>query len=429
VAYATFDNHMMDDYHPYVYKTADGGKSWQNISGDLPEHNWVWVVREDPKNSNLLYAGTELGLYASFTGGNHWIKLSLGNLPNVAVRDLMIHPKMNDILLATHGRGAWILDDATPVQKMAADVLGSDAHLFDVRPAMRYASGMPVRFFPGDKTYIAPNPPYGAIITYYLKDAPQAKNAVKIQVLDSRGTVIRELTDAPKEKGLNRTNWDLKIEAPRPRREGDEAAGAGFFGGGGGPEVPPGAYRIKLIVNGKEIEKPVTVRFDPHSGASQAALQEQFETALKLRDMATVANDALRALDTAQAQLDQQEQSVRNLVQPHAPQEVIDALEKAKTQVHAMIDELAKSNDLPPYSVGPKISNKIGGLMRGIDSVSTAPTQPQKELFTKLQGDLQRELVKVNAFTQQDVGKLNGLMHQHGINATLWVGKPIEIPR
>ena len=94
-----------------------------------------------------------------------------------------------------------------------------------------------------------------------------------------------------------------------------------------------------------------------------------------------------------------------------------------------MIDELAKSNELPPYSVGPKISNKIGELMRGVDSVSTAPTQPQKELFVKLQGDLQRELVKVNTFTQQDIAKLNELMHQHGVNATLWVGRPIEMPR
>ncbi|HXN64563.1 MAG TPA: hypothetical protein VN862_04460 [Candidatus Acidoferrales bacterium] len=429
VAYATFDNHMMDDYHPYVFKTTDGGKSWRNITGDLPEHNWVWVVREDPKNANLLYAGTELGLYASFTGGNHWIKLSLGNLPNVAVRDLMIHPKMNDILLATHGRGAWILDDATPIQKMAADVLNSDAYLFDIRPAMRYTSGMQVRFFPGDKTYIAPNPPSGAIITYYLKDAPRGKNAVKIQILDARGTVIRELKDSPKAQGLNRANWDLKIEAPRPRREGEEAAGAGFFGGGGGPEVPPGTYQIKLIANGKETEKPVTVRFDPHTAPVQAALQEQFEMAVKLRDMASTANDALRALDTAQAQLEQQEQTVRNVMQPRAPQEVIDALEKAKTQVHTMIDEMAKSNDLPPYSVGPKISNKIGELMRGVDSVSTAPTPPQNELFTKLQGDLQRELAKVNAFTQQDLAKLNELMHQHGISSVLWVGKPIETPR
>jgi hypothetical protein len=123
---------MLDDFRPYVFKTTNGGKSWSNITGNLPAKAYVQVVREDPKNPNLLYAGTELGLFASYTGGNEWIRLSLKNLPYVSVHDIKIHPRENDLILATHGRSLWIFDDAS-IQQMTSELLRQDAHLFPVR--------------------------------------------------------------------------------------------------------------------------------------------------------------------------------------------------------------------------------------------------------------------------------------------------------
>ncbi len=141
-AYVSFDRHMFDDFKPYIFKTTDGGKTWTNISGNLPAKAYVQVVREDPKNTNLLYAGTELGLFASYNGGKDWLPLNLKNLPNVAVHDIVVHPRENDLILATHGRSIWIFDDATVIQQMTQQILNSNAHLFSVRPALRYTSSL-----------------------------------------------------------------------------------------------------------------------------------------------------------------------------------------------------------------------------------------------------------------------------------------------
>ncbi|HVG20849.1 MAG TPA: hypothetical protein VNI02_17510, partial [Blastocatellia bacterium] len=139
-AYAAFDRHKLDDYRPYVFKTSDGGRTWSNIAGDLPGKAYVHVVREDPKNPDLIYAGTELGLFGSYNGGKNWVSLALKNLPKVAVHDILIHPRDNDLILATHGRSLWVFDDATAIQQMSAGVLNNEAQLFDIRPAIRFTT-------------------------------------------------------------------------------------------------------------------------------------------------------------------------------------------------------------------------------------------------------------------------------------------------
>src|SRR5262249_2080547 len=139
-AYIAFDRHMFDDFRPYIFKTTDGGKSWTYIASNLPAKGYVQVVREHPKNTNLLYDNTELGLFASWNGGKDWLPLNLKNLPNVAVHDILVHPRENDLILATHGRSIWIFDDASPIQQMNQQILDSSAHLFPIRPALRFKS-------------------------------------------------------------------------------------------------------------------------------------------------------------------------------------------------------------------------------------------------------------------------------------------------
>ena len=300
LAYCSFDRHMLDDLRPYVYKISDFGKTWENITGNLPREAYVWVVREDPKNPNILYAGTELGLYASFMGGKSWVKLHMKNLPTVAVHDILIHPRENDLILGTHGRSIWILDDITFLQQMSREAL-DDAFLYPPRPVVRFAT-MFTRYGIGDKVYKGPNPPYGALMTYYLKEKPDKKEKLKLEILDSSGTVIREIQDFPQEAGLNRVAWDLRSQPPRQRRRDQQERD--FFGRGPrGPQVIPGTYTVRMSVGGESYEKPVEVRLDPSLSIPGEALSKQYECALKLRDMLSLANDALRALDLIEEQL------------------------------------------------------------------------------------------------------------------------------
>ena len=218
-AYVSFDRHMFDDLAPHVFKTDDFGESWTNISGDLPEHAYVWVLREDPRNPELLYAGTELGLYATRDGGSSWGRLHLKNFPTVAVNDLIIHGRDNDLVVGTHGRGMWIFDDATPIQQWSDEVAEKPAHLFPIRRAIRF-SVKPTRYGIGDKKFLGANPPYGALITYHLKEKLEEETALTLEILDGSGEMLREVQKLSRDEGMHRVSWDLNLK-PRTARKPD----------------------------------------------------------------------------------------------------------------------------------------------------------------------------------------------------------------
>jgi photosystem II stability/assembly factor-like uncharacterized protein len=266
-AYVTFDGHRTDDHKPYVFVTRDYGKSWTSISGTLPPGN-VNVIREDPRNPRLLYLGTEYAFYISVDGGREW-KRFMNGLPTVRIDDILVHPRDNDLIVGTHGRSIWIVDDITPLQQLTDAVTEADVHLFDIRPATAWvADTMLSRGLGGAKHFFGQNPPRGAAIAYYLKSAsaPMASSAenhtVRITVSDLRGTVVRELTGTS-EAGINRVQWNL---APNPQPN----QGRGFGGRGGrggptfvaGPTVAPGTYRVTLAAGGKELVKTVLVERD-----------------------------------------------------------------------------------------------------------------------------------------------------------------------
>ncbi|HEY7699749.1 MAG TPA: hypothetical protein VIE88_15105, partial [Vicinamibacteria bacterium] len=191
IAYVTFDRHLFDDLRPYVFRTEDFGKSFVEIGRGLPEKAYVFVVREDPKNPDLLYAGTELGLYATRDSGKSWERLHLKNFPTVAVHDLLVHPRENDLVVGTHGRGLFIFDDATPIQRIQ-EAANKPAHLFPIRRAVRFQV-KPTRYGLGDKLYLGKNPPYGALVSYFLKEEVPESTALKLEILDERGTLLRTL--------------------------------------------------------------------------------------------------------------------------------------------------------------------------------------------------------------------------------------------
>jgi hypothetical protein len=254
-AYASVDGHRSNDLKPYVYVTRDYGKTWQSIAGNLPEFGFIQVVREDPKNRNLLYVGTEFGLYTSLDGGKAWQKF-MNNLPTARVDDILVHPRDNDLIVATHARGVWIADDLTGLQQMGT-IGNEEAVLFDIRPAVAYLNdqqgGQQVG---GQRHFVGENPERGAQITYYLKSAPAGD--VKITIADATGQTIRTL-DGTKVVGLNRVNWNL---APTPPGGGRQGGGGGGGGRGGFAASQPGAYTVTLSVGGKSLSKPLSLLED-----------------------------------------------------------------------------------------------------------------------------------------------------------------------
>jgi hypothetical protein len=250
-AYVAVDGHRSNDLAPYLYVTRDFGKSWTNIASNLPSYGNIQVVAEDPRNPNLLFVGTEFGLYVSLNGGGTWQKF-MNNYPTVRTDDILIHPRDGDLIVGTHGRGIYIADDITPLQQLTPAVLSSDAYLFDIRPAVVWLNDRKLgQQVTGQQVFVGENGPRGTFIAYYLK-AP-APAAVKITVSDVSGRTIRNL-EGPGEQGINRVLWNL---APDP------APGVvGGRGGGGAPAVAPGTYLVTVSVGSTTLSKPVQVLED-----------------------------------------------------------------------------------------------------------------------------------------------------------------------
>jgi photosystem II stability/assembly factor-like uncharacterized protein len=232
-AFVAIDRHRNDDVGAYVFKTTDYGETWTAVMGDLPENGPVHVVRQSSRNADLLFAGTEFGLYATLDGGKHWRPVTNGLPPAVRVNDLVIHPRDRDLVIGTHGRSIYVMDIA-PLEEATAKVLSAEFHVFDVKPAIAYK----VRDRDKSAGYVAPNPPYGAVIRYYLKDA--AAETPTLVIRDFAGKAVATLS-GPKNVGLNTVVWNL--------RPGDDKA----------PVVEPGEYSATVTVGGRALTKPVRV--------------------------------------------------------------------------------------------------------------------------------------------------------------------------
>ncbi len=411
-AYLSADRHMFDDFRPYVFKTTDYGKTWTSLSSSLPAKGYVHTVREDPKNTSLLYVGTELGLFASWNGGGAFEHLHLKDLPAVAVHDVLVHPRENDLILATHGRSLYVLDDATPVQTMTAEIAAKPATLFDVRPALRFAQ-KDTTYALGDREFRGKNPPYGAIITYYLKTKLEKDSPLKMEVLKD-GQVVREIKKLPREAGFNRVAWDLAYDAARPRKdppaEGDakEEEALAYEGPPErGPRALPGSYTVRLSVGAEALEKPVTVRLDPSLSVPAAVLQEIFDDARELTAMRSEVNDLLRRLDDVKLQV---EERTKLATSRRAPLDVAKALDKEGEALKALANGLAKPADRPFYSEGPCVADRLGALFSAIDGVNLAPTAAQREHLLELRAEARKATSETSDHFGEALAQLNGVL-------------------
>jgi hypothetical protein len=259
--YVSFDGHRTDDMKPYVFVTRDFGATWKALANNLPAVGNVNVVKEDPKSRNLLYLGTEYGFYISLNGGTEW-KRFMNGMPVVRIDDVMVHPRDNDLIVATHGRSIYILDDITALQQLTGIDLQSDVRLFDVRPGTQLRTDITLaRSVGGSKNFAGENPREGVAISYYLKAA--AAGDVKLTITDYSGKVVRTM-DGPKNAGLNRVQWDFRGNPP-PLADGAQTRGGGGGGSRGGfaaPAVEPGSYLLKLSVAGKDYPTRILVEAD-----------------------------------------------------------------------------------------------------------------------------------------------------------------------
>ncbi len=309
-AYVAVDRHQNDDLHPHIYKTSDYGKTWTTIVKGIPDTTFVRAVREDPKKRALLYAGTEMGVFVSFNDGADWRPLQL-NLPRAPIHDLIV--KNDDLVVATHGRSFWILDDLTPVRQFTDDVAKQEVHLYS--PALAYRMQNPDEV--PKPIMVGQNPPAGAVIDFYVKQAP--KGATTIEILDRQGQVIRkfssqktEIPDEPRdpdekkpekeikvEAGLNRFIWNMRYESANRV--------PGYYlweynGGARGPLALPGKYQVRLTVDGKSQSAPLEIKLDPRVQVGQVDLEKQFNLLLQIREQLNRVYAAVNQIEDVRTQ-------------------------------------------------------------------------------------------------------------------------------
>jgi photosystem II stability/assembly factor-like uncharacterized protein len=395
-AFVAADRHQSDDLHPYIYKTSDYGKTWTKLTNGIPDTSFVRVVREDPKKRGLLYAGTEDGVYVSFDEGSNWRPLKL-NLPTTPVHDLEV--KDNDLVVATHGRAFWILDDLSPIRQFRDEIAQKDAFLYTPATAYRIQGGATEERHPSKRT--GQNPPAGAVIYYFLKDAPKEETEAKIEILDGAGKVIRRYSSAevrqpeepldPDDKkpekeikpdaGLNRFVWDLRYE------EAHRVPGYYLWEynrGAQGPVAAPGHYQVRLSVGSQIQTAPLEVALDPRVKVSQADLDQQFSLLTHVHEELNHVYDMVNQIQDVRSQL----AGLKKRLPENASAKTISAsagdLDKKLIAVREQLVNLTISANEDSLAYPPQLDAKLAYLAMDVGSADSAPTEAEQLEFEKL---------------------------------------------
>jgi len=395
-AYVAVDRHQFDELNPYIYKTSDYGKTWVKLTNGLPENTFVRAVREDPKKKGLLYAGTERGVFVSFNDGANWRSLQL-NLPTTPVHDLAI--KDDDLVVATHGRAFWILDDITPLRQYKDESQEKEALLYTPATAYRIQAGASSERHPSKLR--GQNPPVGAVIYYYLKDAPKPDSETKIEILDASGKVIRKYSSAeyntleeppdPDDKkpekeikpeaGLNRFVWDLRYD------EAHRVPGYYLYeygGGARGPVAVPGHYQVRLTAAGQTQTAEFDMKLDPRVKVSQADLEQQFKLLLDTRDELSRVYDAVNQIQDVRAQLTGLKRRLPENVSAKTIASAADDLEKKLVAVRDDLINLDITANEDSLAYPPQLDAKLAYLAMDAGSADSAPTDAEQREFDKL---------------------------------------------
>ncbi len=420
-AYLSVDGHQANNRDPWIYKTTDYGKTWRLLTAGIPHNplSYTHVVREDPVRRGLLYAGTEGGIYVSFDDGERWQPLQ-NNLPHAPVYWIVVQEHFNDLVVATYGRGFWILDDITPLRELAPAVTGKDLHLFAPRSAYRFRG--PEGFFTvAYDPSAGQNPPNGASLNYWLKT--ESKDSASFSILDGAGKVVRTFK-APAKAGLNRVWWDLRFDQSKaaklltpPLYAPDISVGlAGRSAPDGvrlGLLAPPGTYTVKLAAAGQEATQPITVRKDPGSGGSEAEIRAQTDLLSRIRNDLDSVVTMINTIELTRSQL----VSLRNVLADDSTMAGIrtdaDSLEKKLIAVEHDLTQLqltGRGQDDVRYPM--KLMGRLGWLADGVGGSDLAPTTQQIEVHRLLEDQMRATRVRLDALLQTDVAAFNAKLAQ-----------------
>ena len=423
-AYASVSRFRINDMHPYIYRTHDSGKSWKVITAGLPEFGPVDTVREDPVRKGLLFAGTENAVWVSFDDGDHWQSLQL-NLPHTSMRDLWIHE--NDLIVATHGRAFWILDDIEPLRQAAA-AMTNQVHLFAPSNAYRIQrdtyTDTPL---PPDEPAAA-NPPDGAVLDYYL---PAAASAVTLEILDGQGKLVRRFSNTDKPEiseeelqkqliplywvrkrkpvstaaGMHRLVWGLHYAPPEATRHDYPIAAIPHDTPRGplGPTALPGAYTVRLTVDGKTMNEPLTIKMDPRIKISAAALEKKFAAERRMASIMTQSAQGLLQGASIREQIEK--------LSAQASSSTKEAIEAAQKKLTALLGAAGGFFAPPSQDVTlGRVNGNAGTLYGQIWQADAEPTSSQMEGLASTEREAAEALKKWSEFTSTDLPALNRML-------------------
>ena len=434
-AYVAANRYQQDDFRPFLYKTADFGKSWTAITLGIPAGAYTRTIREDPVRRGLLYAGTETGVYLSFDDGGRWEPLQL-NLPRTSVRDLAVHG--NDLIAATHGRAMWLLDDVSLLRQLADSVSSRRAFLFQPSKAVRWFGGRGRSLTDGE------NPPGGAYVDYFLKDAPTSK--ITLDFLDAAGKVIRSyssehaidtvktaadsvaarareamrdsLVYPPADSivsaraGTNRFVWNLQY--PGAKRLKNTVVDEGTLDG---PVAPPGKYTVRLVVGSDTTTRLFTVVADPRVKSSAADLADQFQAALRVRDRISELVDAATRVEDIQAQLDQRKGESKELAAAKRVADAADTLHKQFEAIRSALYEVGCHVDQCTLDQPIKLYNMFITLNAQVQEGDYAPTKQHGEIAAELSSKLGEQVRQLRQAEASGLAAFNKLLGEVGLPA------------
>src|SRR6202522_621073 len=421
-AYVAATMYLSDDFRPFLYKTNDYGKTWKKITNGIPAEDFTRTIRADTKIKGLLFAGTEAHLYLSYNDGDNWIPFQL-NLPNVPITDLTIQKREDDLVVATQGRSFYVLDDLPLIRELAPGKLPENsAHLFEPKPAYRYAGG---GGFERAQPATGKNPPNGVVIYYSLKTKPTSD--VGLKFMDSSGKLIREVSSKaePKEApsmedderpaapkptakvGLNRFAWDLHY-ADATRFPGIILWAASLRG----PQIVPGTYTVQLTVDGHTETQKFVVKKDPRTPTTPDDFNKQLELALQIRDRISEANQAVTDIRAARHQLDEYAKSSDAKISSSAKAILakLDPIENAIYQT-----KLRANEDALNFPI--KLNNKLASLLSTVTATDIAPTSQSYEVFKELSEQLQVQLDQLKQVEAHDIAEFNKVVRDQNIPA------------
>ena len=421
-AYVAVDRHRLDDIRPYIYKTADGGKSWTLIVAGLPEGSFVHAVREDPIKRGLLFAGTETGMFVSFDDGAHWQPLQL-NLPRSPIHDLII--KNDDLVVATHGRSFWILDDITPLRQVNASTLMADVLLY--RPETGYRLYYPEQA--DTRPPVGENPPAGALIDYYLPAKPQGE--VAMDIVDANGKEVRHISSLksgageqppewpdtiypintlPANAGMNRFVWNLRYDDPV------QIPGAFYEGlAPQGPIVLPGHYTIKLTVAGKSQTAPLEILIDPRVKGSEAGLQQKFALAMEAYHDIDALHRAVNDIREVKAQVAALHKKQGGNSASAALLAEGDAVVAKLVPIEELLTQVNIKGSEANLNFPGMLNEQIYAFAAGLEDADTTPTTQEVTIYADMHARLGKQLDAWSSVKQIQLAQLRTHVKQAGL--------------